>query len=170
MTARSERYRRVLVAVLAVVPGPEGTVTFVRQRSGPFAGNWLLPGGGVEVGECARDAVAREVLEETGCLLREPEPFAIYEIIGRWPGGETFHLNMSCFHAGEQHEVSPGFRGHNVDEVRQADPSTIPLHSTDWRILTDAGVVHEPEDAIARRLANDGLVMNTLLARQRRNV
>ena len=168
MSRRPERYQTVLVAVLAVVPGPSGTITFVHQCAGPFAGSWLLPGGGVEVGESAQEAVVREVLEETGCLLQAPEPFAIYEIIGHWPDGAVFHLNMSCFLDREEHVVPTGFQGHNVDDVRQAGVAEVPLHSTDYRILTDAGVISEPEPEIARRLADDGLVMNTLLAREMR--
>jgi ADP-ribose pyrophosphatase YjhB (NUDIX family) len=36
---------QVITAALVVVPGPDGTVTFVRQERGPYAGWWLLPGG-----------------------------------------------------------------------------------------------------------------------------
>jgi ADP-ribose pyrophosphatase YjhB (NUDIX family) len=35
---------RVITAALVVIPGPDGTVTFVRQERGPYAGWWLLPG------------------------------------------------------------------------------------------------------------------------------
>ena len=39
--------RQGQTAALVVVPGPGGTVTFVRQARGPYAGFWLLPGGKV---------------------------------------------------------------------------------------------------------------------------
>jgi 8-oxo-dGTP diphosphatase len=41
----AELARRVITAALVVIPGPDGTVTFVRQERGPYAGWWLLPGG-----------------------------------------------------------------------------------------------------------------------------
>lgn len=46
-----EPKRQVVTAALVVVPGPGGTVTFVRQERGPYAGFWLLPGGKVEFGD-----------------------------------------------------------------------------------------------------------------------
>jgi 8-oxo-dGTP diphosphatase len=162
VSRQTKRYDRILVAALAVVPGPGGTITFVHQRNGPFAGNWLLPGGGIELGECARDAVIREAREETGCLLHDPEPFAVYEIIGQWPDGLPYHLNMTAFLEHDEHEVSADFQGHNVDGVRQSRIEAMPLHSTDYRILVDAGVMTCPEPEIAMRLAADGIVMGAL--------
>ncbi|MEV0680148.1 NUDIX domain-containing protein [Actinosynnema sp. NPDC050436] len=159
MSDQTTRYQRIVVAALAVVPGPGGTITFVHQRNGPFAGNWLLPGGGIEVGECARDAVVREAFEEVGCLLRDPQPFAVYEIIGHWPDGRTYHLNMTAFLEHAEHRVPRDFAGHNVDGVRQDRVQDVPLHSTDYRILVDAGVMSCPEPEIARRLAADGITM-----------
>ncbi|ASU78919.1 NUDIX domain-containing protein [Actinopolyspora erythraea] len=159
------RYERVLVACLAVVPGPDGTVTFVRQRNGPFAGNWLLPGGGVEVGEQTRDAVVREVREETGCRMRDPLCFAVYDIIGSWPDGSPFQINMTCYLERGTHTLEAGFQGHNVDGLRQAVPAEMPLHSTDYRILSDAGVMAVPEQEIADRLHEDKLRMSTVVGR-----
>ena len=57
---------RLITAALVVVPGPGGTVTFVRQERGPYAGWWLLPGGKVEFGEPIEQAARREAAEECG--------------------------------------------------------------------------------------------------------
>ena len=57
----------------AVVPVTEqGNVVLVRQWRQPVGGFTLeLPGGGVERGEDPREAVRRELLEETGYEARE---------------------------------------------------------------------------------------------------
>ena len=50
-------------ASIAVIKGRK--VLLVRRKRAPFAGLWSLPGGKVERGEAPRDAVSRELKEET---------------------------------------------------------------------------------------------------------
>jgi len=56
---------RPVVGVGAVIVA-DGRVVLVKRAHEPLKGEWSLPGGSVEVGETLADAVAREVLEETG--------------------------------------------------------------------------------------------------------
>lgn len=50
-----------------VVRDPDGRILLTRIASGyPGAGTWHLPGGGTDFGESARDALVREIHEETG--------------------------------------------------------------------------------------------------------
>ena len=58
-------WREHKVAAAAVV-GREGKVLLVRRTMTPGQGKWTIPGGFVEFDEDPREAVVREVLEETG--------------------------------------------------------------------------------------------------------
>jgi ADP-ribose pyrophosphatase YjhB (NUDIX family) len=44
----------------------EGKVLLIRRGKEPYKDHWSLPGGGIERGERVREAVRREVNEETG--------------------------------------------------------------------------------------------------------
>jgi ADP-ribose pyrophosphatase YjhB (NUDIX family) len=57
---------RPLPGVGAVVLRDDGHVLLIRRGKPPRHGQWSLPGGLHEIGETAEQAVAREVLEETG--------------------------------------------------------------------------------------------------------
>lgn len=54
------------VAVGAIAFDADGRVLLVQRARQPGRGLWTVPGGRVELGESLRDAVAREVREETG--------------------------------------------------------------------------------------------------------
>jgi 8-oxo-dGTP diphosphatase len=55
----------------ALVRDAQGRLLMVQRGNEPAAGTWSIPGGRVEPGESDAEAVAREVLEETG-LVVEP--------------------------------------------------------------------------------------------------
>jgi ADP-ribose pyrophosphatase YjhB (NUDIX family) len=54
----------------------DDAVLLVRERSD---GRWTLPGGWVDVGESPSEAVAREVLEESGYSTRPVRLLALYD-------------------------------------------------------------------------------------------
>ena len=68
-----------LVGVGAVVV-EQGRVLLVQRGTEPAKGQWSIPGGLIDVGESLREAVAREVLEETGLVV---EPVELIELLDR---------------------------------------------------------------------------------------
>ena len=52
----------------------EDCFLLVKRKKEPNAGTWGFPGGHVELGETAREAAARELLEETG-VTGSPENY-----------------------------------------------------------------------------------------------
>lgn len=55
-------------------------VLLVRRANPPLKGEWSIPGGMVESGETTREAVVREVREETGL---EVKPLQLVEVFER---------------------------------------------------------------------------------------
>ena len=56
-------------------------VLLVRRGREPLKGKWSLPGGMLELGESLRDGVKRELLEETGLIVRPLEAVAVLDRI-----------------------------------------------------------------------------------------
>jgi len=81
---------RPIVAVSAAIVR-EGRVLIARRARAPAHGVYTLPGGVVEVGETLREAVQREILEETALTI-EPVALAGYrERIARDRDGKVEH-------------------------------------------------------------------------------
>lgn len=92
-------------APLPAPPGPALTVDcilrnatdavlLIRRRNPPHG--WALPGGFVDAGETVEAAVVREVREETGLALRDPQLWGVYSDPTRDPRQHTVSV---VFHA-----------------------------------------------------------------------
>ena len=57
-------------------------VLVIKRAKPPFEGHWSIPGGGLENGETVKDAVKREVREETGL---EIEIIALLDVFDALP-------------------------------------------------------------------------------------
>ncbi len=67
-------------------------VLLVQRGRPPAQGLWAIPGGRLQPGERLRDAVARELLEETGVEVEVTSPALTYEYVERDALGQpTLH-------------------------------------------------------------------------------
>jgi len=64
-------------------------VLLVERGREPLKGFWSIPGGLVETGESLEDATRREVLEETGLVVRPIRIAKVFERIIRDPDGKA---------------------------------------------------------------------------------
>ena len=72
----------------AVVRDAAGSLLVVRRANEPGRGLWSVPGGRVEPGETAQQAVVREVAEETGLTVVVTGLAGVVE--REAPGGSTY--------------------------------------------------------------------------------
>jgi 8-oxo-dGTP diphosphatase len=72
----------VVACVGAIVHDAAGRLLLIQRGTEPSRGLWSLPGGRVEAGETAEQAVEREVLEETGLTVRPGAPVGRVRIDG----------------------------------------------------------------------------------------
>ena len=76
----------------------DGQVLLVQRRRAPSAGLWSLPGGHIEPGEAALDAVHRELREETAIAARIAGIAGVKDVIHRNDSGELlFHRVVIVF-------------------------------------------------------------------------
>jgi 8-oxo-dGTP diphosphatase len=82
---------RPRVAVGAVV-FKEGKVLLVLRGKPPAESQWAIPGGCVELGETLQEAAQREILEETGIVIRAGKPVYTFDVVEQDKnGGIRFH-------------------------------------------------------------------------------
>ena len=82
MSDSREYPQRPIVGVGGVIV--VGTqVVLIKRAFEPLKGHWSLPGGGVEVGETLEEAVAREMLEETGFEVEVGPVIEVFDRITR---------------------------------------------------------------------------------------
>jgi len=144
-------------AIVACVDA-KGQVLLVRQRGGPFAGAWLLPGGGVEEGESPEDAVRRETREETGCELVQLTHVATYEVD---ESTEDFRSLMHLYLGTAVGEA----RAEDGSAVRWAPADGPGYHPALRRELADAGLRREDDERLTRALAATNVTMRRVTGR-----
>ena len=111
-------------AVGAVILRPDGRCLFVRRSKEPARGKLGLPGGFVDPGENAEQALVREVREEVGLDLRDLEYLNSHA--NRYLfAGVTYHT-VDLFYRGRADEPERAAPLDAVEAVEWLDPRTVP--------------------------------------------
>ncbi len=80
------------IHVAAAVIHENSRIFATARGYGEFKGQWEFPGGKIEPGESAQQAVVREIREELATEIRVENPIGTVE----WDY-PAFHLTMDCF-------------------------------------------------------------------------
>ena len=96
----------------------EGTYLILKRNEEPFAGEWDLPGGFVEMGESPAEAVVREVAEETGLTVAPTEIIGAFTSAYGDTGRHTVDIAYLCRVDGGDFEL---------DHVEKSDAAWVAL-------------------------------------------
>ncbi len=166
-----------IMGVEGVVFDEAGRVLLTQRRDLPF---WCLPGGRGDPGETPREAVVREVAEETGLAVEMERLVGVY-CMPRWRGGGAVIFLFRCRRQGgalqiTRETIDVGYFspdalpadlmfGHDqriADAIADAETVFLRTWSASWPLCVDEHPV------IARRLAqldlpHEGLLTTALL-------
>jgi 8-oxo-dGTP diphosphatase len=95
---------RTIRCIGGIVRDTAGRLLLVRRANEPGRGKWSLPGGRVESGETDAEALAREMLEETGLSVHAETLVGTVERPA--PGGVYLIFDYACRVLGG--ELRPG--------------------------------------------------------------
>jgi mutator protein MutT len=96
----------------------DGAYLILKRNEEPFAGEWDLPGGFVEMGESPTEAVVREVAEETGFAITPFELFGAFASPYGTTGRYTVDIAYRCRIEGGEFEL---------DTDEKSDSAWVPL-------------------------------------------
>jgi len=120
--ARAYPQRPFLAVSAAIVR--DGKILVVRRARAPARGLYTLPGGVVEVGETLMEAVAREVLEETGMTVEPVALAGFREAVARDAQDRVErHFVILCFAA--RWRAGEPVLNEELDEARWIDPAEL---------------------------------------------
>jgi 8-oxo-dGTP diphosphatase len=106
----------------AVIVDAEGRMLLVRKRGTRF---FLQPGGKLESGETALEALARELKEELGCALQKTNFLGTFTAPA---ANESEHaVEAALFHAEIAGEMDPGAEIEEIAWIRSPRETSLPL-------------------------------------------
>ena len=125
------------IEVVAAIIIKNGEVFATQRGYGEFKGWWEFPGGKIESGECAKEALVREIREELDADISVGE--LVETVEWDYP---NFHLTMHCFVC----SLISEFMQLNEHETA-AWLTKETLHSVKW-LPADEGILAKIEDLI----------------------
>ena len=117
----------------------EGKILLVRRGKPPAEGLWAIPGGRMKLGETLQEATEREILEETGLVIRAGQPVYTFDVIERDRDGRIRYHYVIVDLAAEyvRGSLRPGDDALEARWVSPADVAELEVSKRTLRALTE---------------------------------
>ncbi|MFO1013740.1 MAG: NUDIX domain-containing protein [Caulobacteraceae bacterium] len=116
--AFSRLSRGMTLGVRGLVTDAEGRVLLIRHT---YMAGWYMPGGGVERGETAEEALARELMEEAGVRLTgRASLISLHSNHIRFPGDHVLIYRVTAW------EPCPATQVGEIEEIAWYAPDALP--------------------------------------------
>lgn len=114
-------------------------VLLVQRGKPPSRGMWAIPGGSVRLGETLQAAAEREILEETGVVIRAGDPVLVFDVIQRDERGAVqYHyvvVDLAAEHVGG--DLRAGDDAADARWVGEADLARMAVNPATRRLLAE---------------------------------
>jgi 8-oxo-dGTP diphosphatase len=114
MKEKGFKASHIVTSVVAVIVNSDNQVLLTKRNIQPFLGEWVMPGGKIDLGEPIMEALKREVREEVGLEVEVDRLIDVFEHVT--PGEDNYHFIILYY------LCTPSFCDitHNRDEVAEA--------------------------------------------------
>ena len=122
MTRPKFKRDHIVTSVVAVIVNDREEVLLTLRSVPPFLGEWVMPGGKIDLGEPIAGALQREVMEEVGLEVEVEDLIDVFEHVT--PGEDNYHFIILYYlcrplHADVVHNP------HEVEEARWVPRSEV---------------------------------------------
>ena len=114
MTRPKFKKDHIVTSVVAVIINDDREVLLTKRNIPPFQGEWVMPGGKIDLGEPIIKAIQREVMEEVGLQVEVEVLLDVFEHVT--PGEDNYHFVILYYRCRPvTHDLAP-----NPAEVAEA--------------------------------------------------
>jgi len=141
---------RIGKAVDAVIEDGKGNVVLIKRKYPPFQGFYALPGGFVEKGEKLKQALIREVKEETNLDIRIDYKIGVYKEEGRDPRGKIHSTTFKCTIIGDTSNLRSGDDSKEVELITKDKLKNLELAFDHENMVKDSKKVSKIKELFYR--------------------
>jgi len=142
----------VVLRTAGEVPGRHQEILLIQRGNHPFAGQWALPGGFVDLGESPEEAARRELYEETGLSAGRFTQVGVFGDPGRDPRGWVVSV---AYFVRLEHAGSVAVAGDDASRVQWWPANRLPPLAFDHAKIVEMALMRTgaEESAVDQDLA-----------------